>query len=92
MDQLTEEPFRLPIDGTLDLHAFDSRDVASLVEEYLTAAQEAGLREVRIVHGRGIGVRRAIVHGILRRHPAVAEFWDDPAAHLGATFAKLRSS
>lgn len=85
-----DEPFRLPIDGTLDLHAFASRDVASVVEEYLTAAREAGLPLVRIVHGRGIGVRRALVQRLLREHEAVAEFWDDPAAHLGATVVRLR--
>ncbi len=84
-----DAPFRLPIDGLLDLHAFSPRDVRSVVEEYVTEAHAAGLREIRIVHGRGTGVQRGIVQATLERHPLVAEFWDDTASHLGATIARL---
>lgn len=80
---------RLPIDGTLDLHAFAPSDVKSVVEEYVNEAHEAGLREIRLIHGRGRGVQRGIVQAALERHPLVAEFWDDPGAHLGATIARL---
>lgn len=86
-DDLDE--FQLPIDGFLDLHAFGPHDVKSVVEEYVTAAHAQGLREVRIVHGRGRGVQRGIVQAALERHPLVAEFWDDPDSHLGATVARL---
>jgi DNA-nicking Smr family endonuclease len=81
---------RLPIEGTLDLHAFAPRDVASVVVEYVTAAHEAGLREVRLIHGRGKGVQRGIVQQALERHPLVDEFWDATETHLGATIARLR--
>jgi DNA-nicking Smr family endonuclease len=81
---------RVPIEGTLDLHAFAPRDVASVVEEYVTAAHEAGLREVRLIHGRGKGVQRGIVQQTLERHPLVSEFRDAPETHLGATVARLR--
>ncbi len=84
-----DTPFRLPIDGLLDLHAFSPRDVRSVVDEYVTEAHAAGLREIRIVHGRGTGVQRGIVQATLERHPLVAEFWDDTASHLGATIARL---
>jgi dsDNA-specific endonuclease/ATPase MutS2 len=84
-----DEPLQLPIDGTLDLHAFDPRDVRSVVEEYVTAAAEAGLTEIRIVHGRGRGVQRGIVQATLDNHPAVVEFQDDYDSHLGATIARL---
>jgi DNA-nicking Smr family endonuclease len=80
---------RLPIDGFLDLHAFSPREIASVVDEYVRAAHEAGLREVRIVHGRGRGVQRGIVQNVLERHPLVAQFADDTDAHLGATIARL---
>ena len=83
------EPFVLPVDGTLDLHAFDPRDVTSLVEEYVNEAQARGLAEVRIVHGRGTGVLRGIVQAALEKHPLVEAFWDDPQSHLGATGARL---
>jgi DNA-nicking Smr family endonuclease len=74
----------------LDLHAFAPRDVASVVEEYVRAAHQVGLREVRLIHGRGIGVQRGIVQNALERHPLVVEFYDAPDSHLGATVALLR--
>jgi len=81
--------FDLPIDGLLDLHSFSPRDVKSVVDEYVRAAHERGLREIRIVHGRGRGVQRGIVQAALERHTLVAEFWDDTDSHLGATVARL---
>jgi DNA-nicking Smr family endonuclease len=79
----------VPIEAELDLHAFDPRDIPSVVEEYVTAAAAARLEEVRLVHGRGRGVQRGIVQAALDRHPLVLEFWDDTASHLGATIARL---
>ena len=61
-----------------------------VVGEYVEAAAARGLRDVRLVHGRGRGVQRAAVQAALERHPRVVEFWDDPIAHLGATIARLR--
>ena len=84
-----EEPVRLPIEDALDLHAFHPRDVKSVVDEYVTTAHEAGLREIRLVHGRGTGVQRGIVQAALERHPLVLEFRDAPDSHLGATIATL---
>jgi DNA-nicking Smr family endonuclease len=84
-------PLRIPIDGVLDLHAFAPRDIPSVVEEYLNEAHAAGLRDVRLIHGRGIGVQRGIVHQTLERHPLVLQFLDDPASHLGATIAILKA-
>jgi DNA-nicking Smr family endonuclease len=81
---------RIPIDGQLDLHAFAPRDIPSVVEEYINAAREAGLREVRLIHGRGKGVQRGIVQQALERHPLVVEFWDATETHLGATVARLK--
>ena len=81
---------RLPIEPSLDLHAFHPRDVASVVEDYVTAAHEAGLTEVRLIHGRGTGTQRGIVQRALDRHPLVVEFYDAPDAHLGATVAVLK--
>jgi DNA-nicking Smr family endonuclease len=83
------DPHRIPIESALDLHAFAPRDIASVVEEYVRAAHEAGLREVRLIHGRGTGVQRGIVQGALERHPLVASFHDAPESHLGATVAQL---
>ena len=82
----------LPIEDSLDLHTFTPRDVVDVVQEYLRAAHEAGFREVRLIHGRGRGVQRALVQRALDQHPLVSEFWDDPRAHLGATLARLVES
>ena len=80
---------RIPIEEALDLHTFAPRDIKSVVEEYVTAAHEAGLREVRLIHGRGKGIQRGIVQKALEDHPLVVEFWDAPETHLGATVARL---
>ena len=82
---------RVPIDGSLDLHAFAPRDIPSVVEEYLRAAYDAGFREVRLIHGRGKGVQRGIVQAALERHALVESFYDAPDSHLGATVANLRT-
>ncbi|MEQ1898027.1 MAG: Smr/MutS family protein [Vicinamibacterales bacterium] len=83
---------RIPIEASLDLHAFHPRDIPGVVDAYVTAAAEAGLPDVRIVHGRGTGVQRGIVQARLEAHPDVVEFWDDDRSHLGATIARLRLS
>ncbi len=86
---MAEDPVRLPIEPVLDLHPFAPRDIPSVVEEYVTAAHAAGLREVRLIHGRGKGIQRGIVQRALDRHPLVEEFWDATETHLGATVARL---
>ena len=79
----------VPIEDRIDLHAFAPADIKSVVEEYVHAAHAAGLREVRLIHGRGKGVQRGIVQQALERHPLVIAFWDAPESHLGATVAQL---
>jgi DNA-nicking Smr family endonuclease len=81
----------IPIEDVLDLHTFLPRDIPSVVEEFVNAAHEAGHRDVRLIHGRGIGAQRAVVQRALAQHPLVAEFWDEPESHLGATVARLRA-
>ena len=83
-------PVHIPIERELDLHAFAPADIPSVVEEYVNAAAQAGLAEVRLVHGRGRGIQRGIVQAALERHPHVDRFWDDAGSHLGATVAVLK--
>jgi len=85
-----EQVHNVPIEDSIDLHPFAPRDIKSVVDEYINAAHEAGFREVRLIHGRGKGIQRGIVQQALDRHPLVAEFWDAPESHLGATVARLR--
>jgi DNA-nicking Smr family endonuclease len=86
------QPTVVPIEPEIDLHSFAPRDIPSVVEEYISRAAEAGLLEVRLVHGRGRGVQRGIVQATLDRHPQVLEFWDEASSHLGATIARLQDS
>ena len=85
-------PVQLPIEDALDLHAFAPRDVPSVVDEYLAAAHARGFTEVRLVHGKGIGVQRRVVQGVLARHPLVVRFVDAPEGRggWGATLVRLR--
>jgi DNA-nicking Smr family endonuclease len=83
------DPVRVPIDGVLDLHPFAPADVVSVVDEYVGAAHAAGIREVRLIHGRGRGIQRGMVQAALERHPLVEAFWDATDSHLGATVARL---
>ena len=87
-----EEPgaHRIPIDGTLDLHTFAPGEIPSVVDEYIHAAHAAGLRDLRLIHGRGIGVQRARVQQVLRAHALVESYGDAPESHLGATVVRLR--
>ena len=73
----------LPVEDSLDLHAFAAGDIPAVVEEYLRTAHERRLREVRLIHGRGMGVQRAVVHSILAAHPLVARFFDAPQERGG---------
>lgn len=86
---MMDDPVRVPIEPEINLHAFAPGDISSVVTEYVEAAAAQGFREVRLVHGRGRGIQRAIVQAALERHQRVIEFWDDPGAHLGATIARL---
>ena len=85
------EPVRLPIEDVFDLHTVSPKEVKAVVEEYLIEAHRAGLRELRIIHGRGIGVQREIVRGVLERSAFVADFRDAPAeaGGWGATLVTL---
>ncbi len=88
----SDEPVRIPIEDALDLHAFQPRDIASVVGDYLEAAHAGGFTEVRLIHGKGIGVQRRIVQSALAKHPLVAAFADAPPERggHGATIVRLR--
>ncbi len=86
-----EDAVAIPLDGELDLHPFAPRDIPSLVEEYVRACRARGVLHLRLVHGRGSGVQRAVVRRVLRSLPEVLSFADAPpqAGGWGATVVTL---
>jgi dsDNA-specific endonuclease/ATPase MutS2 len=88
------DPVELLITDVLDLHSFRPAEVPDVVREYLEAAWEKGFRELRIIHGKGIGVQRQTVRALLGRDERVEAFGDAPleAGGWGATWVRLRPS
>lgn len=85
------DPIRLDLGDELDLHAFSPREVCQLIPEYLSACREAGILNVRIVHGKGTGTLRRTVHAILDKLPWVEHYSLAPGdrGHWGATLVRL---
>ncbi len=86
--------FELPIDGVLDLHTFSPKEVKDLVPEYIGECLRRGITELRIIHGKGTGTLKAIVHGVLKKDPRVAGFKDAgiDAGGWGATLVRLATA
>jgi len=86
------ELVHLPIEDSLDLHSFRPADVVSVVEEYLAQAHARGYAEVRLIHGKGIGVQRQMVQSLLARHSLVLRYVEAPEDRggRGATLVTLR--
>ena len=86
------EPVAITIDGELDLHTFNPREVKDLVPEYLAVCREKDILQVRIIHGKGSGSMRRTVHSILGRLPEVASFRlaGEDGGGWGATIVVLR--
>jgi len=85
------EPVRLEIKDVFDLHSVPPREVRAVVEEYLREARRLGFRQVRLIHGKGVGVQREAVRAVLARTAFVEHFADAPpeAGGWGATVARL---
>jgi DNA-nicking Smr family endonuclease len=91
-DQDNDSPVAVPIEDSLDLHAFAPRDMAAVVRDYLEECARRGIAEVRLIHGRGAGTQRSIVRALLARHPLVAHYHDAPPDRggWGATVVHLQ--
>ncbi len=85
---MDDDAFEVPIEDSIDLHAFLPKDVRDVAREYLVAAHERGFAEVRLIHGRGRGVQRALIRQMLATLDFVHGWRDD--AHLGATIVTFR--
>jgi DNA-nicking Smr family endonuclease len=85
---------RVPIEDSFDLHSFSPKDVVDAASDYLDAAREAGLSEVRLIHGKGTGTQRAAIRRMLASRSDVIEFSDSTPdrGSYGATLVRLRTS
>ncbi len=86
------EPVHIPIDGNLDLHLFNPKEVSDLLDDYFEECVREGLFEVRVIHGKGSGMLKKRVHSLLAKHPRVASFREAPpnAGGWGATLVTLK--
>ncbi len=89
---LKNQIVRLEIGDQLDLHCFSPAEIGSLIPEYLMAAHQAGIRRVRLVHGKGKGILRRSVHAILDRMDMVETYHmaGHDCGHWGATIVYLK--
>jgi DNA mismatch repair protein MutS2 len=83
----------LHISPELMLMAMRADEAQSLLEKYVDDAYAAGLREARIIHGKGSGVLRRVVHEFLRGNPAVSSFrlGDESEGGDGATVVTFKA-
>jgi DNA-nicking Smr family endonuclease len=87
-----QDTIRVPIEDSIDLHTFSPKEIPSLLEEYLEECRKAGIYEVRIIHGKGMGFQRQRVHSVLAKSTLVESFSLAPSAlgGWGSTIAVLR--
>jgi dsDNA-specific endonuclease/ATPase MutS2 len=97
LDNPTENPFPETVDieitDSLDLHAFDPRDIRGVTEEYLAEAHRKGFKLVRIIHGKGVGVQREIVRKVLSETDFVRTFKNAPefSGSWGSTIVEFEN-
>ena len=88
---MDDAPVHIPIDGVIDLHTFSPKDASSVVDEYLYVCGQRGIREIKIIHGKGKGVLRRTVESVLKRHPLVLSYKQDSGpSSWGATVVFLK--
>ncbi len=91
MNDNNDNPPELPIDGILDLHTFAPREVKDLVPAYIDECLKRNIGQLRIIHGKGTGTLRRMVHSILEKHPAVKTYRHEGGSggSWGATVVEL---
>ena len=64
----------MQISPELMLRALRAEEAQMMLDKYLDDAYTAGLKQARIIHGKGTGALRRIVHEALNNHPAVEDY------------------
>ena len=84
------EPVELPINGILDLHLFNPKELGDLIPDYIEACLEKEIYSIRIIHGKGKGVLRRTVQGLLDRNKHVKSYsLASDRSGCGATVVEL---
>lgn len=88
---MSDEPVHIALDGVLDLHTFRPEEILDVVQEYIEACWEQGIRHIRIIHGKGKGIQKKAVRKLLEKHHLVVSFSDaeQTAGGWGATIVDL---
>tara|TARA_R110002073_G_scaffold62766_2_gene157263 strand:- start:11353 stop:11619 length:267 start_codon:yes stop_codon:yes gene_type:complete len=85
------EPVELPIDGILDLHHFNPKELGDLIPDYIEACLEKEIHSLRIIHGKGKGVLRRTVHFYPTNYEHVISYrLADDRSSWGATLVELK--
>ena len=84
----------MPIQDILDLHTFNPKDLPDLLVDYFEACIDADIYSVRIVHGKGRGILKKRVQGLLKKNSMVKTFQDAPpeAGGWGSTLVELKTT
>ncbi len=92
MDEHSDNPVHIEINGVIDLHHFSPKDLKYLIPDYLAECAEKSIYEIKIIHGKGKGVLRRTVHSMLSKNPAVLSYRLAPEQNgsWGATIVQLR--
>ena len=92
MYENNDAPIDMPIDGVLDLHTFSPKEIKQLIPDYIEACLDKNIYHIRIIHGKGTGTLRRIVHSILEKRPEVISYRHEEGSggSWGATVVDLK--
>ena len=71
---LSDDFTRLPPSGELDLHHFNPSEIIEVVEEFIWSCKDQHLPSGAIIHGKGTGSLRELVHAKLGADSRVREY------------------
>jgi len=91
-EESDDDAVEIPITDTLDLHPFRPNEIRDVAREYLVQAHARGFRQVRLIHGRGIGMQRENIRKLLSTLDLVEAFHDADGSGggWGATVVVLK--
>ena len=68
------DPVNQPITPELDLHTFRPSEIGELLPAYFEECRKQGILSIRVIHGKGTGTLRTLVHATLEKIPEVSAY------------------